>query len=81
MRATKTKPKPVRHEFNSDTPIFRIRTGSPLKRRYELIAGKRGTDPSTVAKEGLTQFAASEENRLGIAEPAHPTTPREGATV
>ena len=62
MDATEIKSEAGRHEFNTESPVFRIRTGKELKRRYAAIGRKRGCTPSTVACEGLLNFC----NQRGI---------------
>ena len=54
------------NSFNVDSPYFRVRSDRALKVRYAAIGTKRGCDPTAAAREGLIQFADSEEKRLGI---------------
>lgn len=55
------------NSYNPDSPYLRIRAERELKKRLETIAKRRGGDPTSVAREGVIQFADSEEKRLGIA--------------
>lgn len=57
------------NSYSVDSPYLRIRAERELKARLEAIANKRGGDPTSVAREGLIQFADAEEKRLGITPP------------